>query len=436
MNNQIGVFFYTNRGWLSSLQLKGEATLQSSYQRQKKRIINSLPNRNNIKDRIQLEKTLENMIYKKSNSFITGRAQQLFEKNVKNIVTALTNYNYDNLSSEIYKMEIRKTRSEVPEVNKLINQLYNILNHSISTGKMTDSDYLEYNKIISNFKNYVKSHMIEENQVDMTEYFNTLDANKLNELLQMASVSRAEAQGDIFEVILAAASVQLSNAKKKGTKQILKQIKGKESSSIKIDTNNLTKELQETLFEGKTYEIDEYNRIKLNPPTQDKLDVVFEWGGQNLQVSAKSYKNIKQIKIADNFPLWQYILNDDGYFINHWLSLLASSGMKSELLEYQQLMKYSLLVKSLVGTMKSSGQSDTFIVQDKQTKKIYIRTMRQLLEPIQDHLDNIDSIISYGSSYPKHITANSINEAFAELRSIKLRAELNFDKLIKLVDKV
>ena len=433
----IGAFFYNTKKWHDSLNLSSEDSIQSAYKRQKEKIISSLPKKQQIKDREYLEHTLQSLINDKNVNIEANKAQLAFQKNVKDIFTKLTNYNYSSLDAagqrRVYQQGIRTSHTQVNEAKKLINQLYNILAQLTRSSSISKQKITEYKTALNDLKQFVIQQQSQGSAAISMSSLDQPTRGILNELLKTASVSRADAQGQLFEIILAAASEHISHEKNTNTKKIMSNLKGKERSSIVIDMTNIDEELQKQLFANKTLQIDEYNKVKLSSPSQDKLDVVFEWEGENLQVSAKSYSDLQRIHIASKFRLWHYILNDDGAFVNHWISLLASTGQQKHKVAYQNLMKYGLLVKSMVGTMKSAGQADAFIVQDITTGKIYIRTMYELLHPLAEKLEYIDSIVHY-TNYPNHLPkVSDIHTAFAHLTPITMTVELKFQNLLQTI---
>jgi len=63
-------------------------------------------------------------------------------------------------------------------------------------------------------------------------------------------------------------------------------------------------------------------------PTQDKLDVAFEWKGDLLNISAKNYSlanSDAMIHLLSGSSLLYLISNENPDFVNHWLNLIAAN---------------------------------------------------------------------------------------------------------------
>jgi hypothetical protein len=64
-------------------------------------------------------------------------------------------------------------------------------------------------------------------------------------------------------------------------------------------------------------------------PTQDKLDVLFNWDGDELKVSAKNYKledSSAMIHLVSGTSLLYLISSEKTDFVNHWLNVITTTG--------------------------------------------------------------------------------------------------------------
>lgn len=266
----------------------------------------------------------------------------------------------------------------------------------------------EINKIISESeKNNKKgkSHVAGEDII-----------NKINNALKKATLPYAGAIGAGFENFLGIASVladsKAENLSDKEVREMAKELKKQGSSKVvgdatsqvtldlsKMDQNlvNLNR-VKHSLGKG-WQQIDEHNEYLIGAnETQDKVDVIFKWKDEELNVSAKNYNltDKQDVHILTGSSLLYMIQHENADFINHWLNTIAY-GEEDEFLEIDnfnlahEAMKVTLLVKALTGQgLGRASSADTFILNARKSgggSKVYVWSMKELLDNLTKNLN-------------------------------------------------
>jgi hypothetical protein len=74
--------------------------------------------------------------------------------------------------------------------------------------------------------------------------------------------------------------------------------------------------------------LNDHTGFIFDKPTQDKLDMVFNWKGDELKVSAKSYKLASSgslIHLISGTSLLYLISSENTDFVNHWLNCVSGT---------------------------------------------------------------------------------------------------------------
>lgn len=126
--------------------------------------------------------------------------------------------------------------------------------------------------------------------------------------------------------------------------------------------------------------------------SKNKVDIVTEIGGKQVNVSLKNY-NLRgsfNIHLVQAAPLLYMIKDEPIDFINHYLNLIADHPqdpavrIKADYVAAHDAMKFTLLFYALVG-YNQERQVDTFIVRDKYTQKTRIYSIPQLWNRIENN---------------------------------------------------
>lgn len=126
--------------------------------------------------------------------------------------------------------------------------------------------------------------------------------------------------------------------------------------------------------------------------SKNKVDMVAEIGGKQVNVSLKNY-NLRgsfNIHLVQAAPLLYMIKDEPIDFINHYLNLIADHPqdpaikIKADYVAAHDAMKFTLLFYALVG-YNQEKQVDTFILRDKYTQKTRIYSIPQLWNRIENN---------------------------------------------------
>lgn len=126
--------------------------------------------------------------------------------------------------------------------------------------------------------------------------------------------------------------------------------------------------------------------------SKNKVDMVAEIGGKQVNVSLKNY-NLRgsfNIHLVQAAPLLYMIKDEPTDFINHYLNLIADHPqdpavkIKADYVAAHDAMKFTLLFYALVG-YNQEKQVDTFILRDKYTQKTRIYSIPQLWNRIENN---------------------------------------------------
>ena len=188
----------------------------------------------------------------------------------------------------------------------------------------------------------------------------------LNEIIaKYAAMPAISAQkGDLLEATIA---VIPAMTKDMLNKEIGSFIKGRDKVSVTIDENN---------FKDKSWNIQLGDIVQTGRTSQGKIDVAFEWEGQQLNISAKNV-NLKDrnfIHIMGGSSLL-YLLQDENVdFVNHYFNLFSNhpdkkgnvAGYAAMRNAYFDVLKLMIAYKALTGDSfdRGNNQADVFIVSD------------------------------------------------------------------------
>ena len=243
-----------------------------------------------------------------------------------------------------------------------------------------------------------------ENNNEYVTLSNDLMDN-INLALKAESLPYALAIGDIFENFLGVAQYALSGNINNVTDELIKSnIVGTTGrSTVTIDASNFSDEYVNFNDSGDLYVNDNTTyRIKANE-TQDKLDVIFNWDGAQLNVTAKNY-NLKDssstIHLVSGTSLLYLIQNEDAYFVNHWLNIMGNVSRSSKIIDNLQdahlSMKLTIFVKALTGQrLGRAGEADTFILNWRSQKRVYVLSVTDIIYTVSKDIDSMINIKGY-----------------------------------------
>lgn len=317
---------------------------------------------------------------------------------------------------------------------KYLEKLQNLLKKkdlddaSISQLKTTiDGLEIEIKKMGSKGKLTNNNHIIDE----------------INKCLILDTLPYKQATGDVFEQGLGILSLLMDKTADEKVPVLLDNVvKGSARSDVKLYQKNFSKDFVNlNTILNKEHQLDENNSYTYGY-TQDKLDVIFKWKGNNLRVSAKNYKledSSQKIHLVSGTSLLYLLQNENPVFVNHWLNAISVKNRDSDLMKAaHDAARVTILVKALTGQglgRTKSHTSNTFIVNARSHKKVYVLSMKKLLDNCIEILDNNGAGISFGD-YPMSGVAQKwegskdiLSESDAKTRITNLLSTIHSKKI-------
>lgn len=170
-----------------------------------------------------------------------------------------------------------------------------------------------------------------------------------------------------------------------------KNIKGK---------NTLSVEINENYFQGKNWNMNLGDITQEGKVSQNKIDVSFDWEGQQLNISAKNVnlgEGRKFIHTVSGSSLLYLIQDEDSDFVNHYFNLFSNhpdkkgnmSGYASMRKAYFDTLKLVIAYKALTGDTfgRDNNLADVFIVNDSsgnKSPKVKVFSVADILKKFQE----------------------------------------------------
>lgn len=212
------------------------------------------------------------------------------------------------------------------------------------------------------------------------------DVQSLNGIIASIMFGNKTIYGDAFEYALSAFSTVVNNSADKTINELLdefaKNQQGASRSSSYFDISHVSKQDRKDLHISGTVPINEGAELVYKNTTQDKVDVILNLDGVQYNVSAKSYYNTSEIGILGGASLLQPVINLSSVnFVSWYLSALYDEKYGANLLpEIHDTLRINILLMALTGQGDShQNLADTFILNDKARKHIYVRTIYDLI---------------------------------------------------------
>ena len=375
-----------------------QVSINASVQAQKKQILSQLK-KTASKDYSGLENELNSYFYKenKSSSFmekVIKIASEEFSKKWENY--SLTSGSYTAVAKGVYFLSTKKKYSK-QNINKLVDSLE----------KLFTSGGLPSEKIQSKI-NEVRSMM-----QDASTETEVLIKN-INDLVAYSYAGGPKTRyGDAFEYPLAAFAAMLEHKGEEVSNKVLKEsfdknLQATNRSKSYISIQDLSKDIVEKLNIKGMVMSEDGMRLEYSNPTQDKIDVSLSFEGEDYNISAKSYRDISEIHILSGSALTQPVLNlsNPDFLNNYFYALYEGLDLK----KLHQGVKANILLMSLSGAGSSAHNADTFVVNNKKTRKIYVRSIAQMVQDIVSKNKYNYLIINGGKEIPDQSLRNYKNK--------------------------
>lgn len=213
---------------------------------------------------------------------------------------------------------------------------------------------------------------------------NWKDVREVNGIVASILYGNKTVYGEAFELPLAAFGAMVTQGVDATVDDVLnKYFMAQNRSSTSVNISKVPEAQRQRLNFSRTQQINEGLMLQYSNPTQDKVDVSFRFADTDYAISAKSYSSLyKDIHILGGTSLAVPVLNlFDTDFTNIYLSRLFYSGMSLE--KTHEALRVGILLMALSGY--GTGQdknADTFVLNDKSKKHIYVRNISQIINSI------------------------------------------------------
>lgn len=299
--------------------------------------------------------------------------------------------------------------------------------------------------------------------VNNNETFNYVnELSKIARDLLKVSVLQ-EMEGTLAEAVAAAVLRGVQEVGKKGTQEIFKHIQNSVVGSIKSNNIYITDNFASGVDMDTVFNIPKTKHIskngigwQVNLKTQGKIDVAMQINDEAYLASVKSYnlsnagklntKNKQQyaLTLVKGTPLL-YLLQNDGYFVNHYLNQTVDtieSRYKNVIKQANKVMKELIILRSLAGggqqsNSKTSGvMANLFIVNDKSgIGGIRIMSTPMVLEQLiayngldQVNISNFNLNKTWDNSWGSSANAR-ITKLISQLYQTKINASINLSQI-------
>lgn len=393
--------------------------------KQKQKIFAQLNKKKHSKQTQYLEQTLNDFFYNKSGSnyekyynkaidvattaFNERYKSYPFELDMEKLTARFSNKNIKFLSKNTVTLDKAKALAE--EIEKYMQQV----------GLNRES----WKMIIAHIKN-------------LQSLSSWKDVRDLNGIVASIIFGNKTAYGDAFEYPLAAFSAVMEQGIDTSVDDIIekglkKSLQGGERSKSYLDISHLSKSDRKKLNIKNSVIVNDNIRLEYANPTQNKIDVNLILQGQEFNISAKSYSNVyKDIHILGGAPLTVPVLNLSTVdFVSHYLTSLYIDD--NNLSQIHEAIRLNILFTALSGAGSSPVEADTFVLNDKKNKKIYVRNMSDIVQNIANTTQwKYININEQGATIPDDAlhnfqlrkSANNVVDMINLMHTIKLQVSL------------
>lgn len=312
---------------------------------------------------------------------------------------------------------LKKLKQTKENLDKEIQRLNTEMTHLSKNSTVTLEEIEKTTQELANFINSQTDQNVKIEDPDLLY--------KINKAILAESLPKNRATGAVFEQFLGIAQYCLDGKANKLTDDLIEKgfesVKGNIRSSVVIDKNkfsskyvNFTSSGDIQITENMTY------KITANK-TQDKLDVIFNWDNENLNVTAKNY-SLKDdgalLHLVSKTSLLYLIQNENADFVNHWLNLVViqrkgSKASKDGILNLaHEAMKITIFAKALTGQgLGRIGEADTFILNNRSKRNVYVISVTDMINTAASDINKFAAISGYKKVYQnKWISAIGIKE--------------------------
>lgn len=400
---------YTKAGYIKHGISEKDSSLSAmeAYVIQKGQCLNRIKSNLNKQIYLNVENFLNSMMYGSKNSNNEKYDEEMVQELQRRVEEAFNekfpqfglNFNQGITVYHKNKSYVRSDKQKISkkELEQYLSTLKQMVDKKILLTDTGNKSISEIESVKNQLERYINSHASSPQEIiDLNSDAAGKDLmGEISRVLKFQSLPYLQAVGTVFEQWLAIASQYVDKKSDFEVSEIIdKLVQGSSRSNITISKDKFSEKyvdlatiLSQSGGGGQWIPIDETNSYQFSSPTQDKLDVIFQWKGDQLDISAKNYKFAysDKIHILSGSSLLYLISNENTDFINHWLNCVAQSPdssilSKAVLNEAHNVMKLSILAQSLAG---NKGQmADTLILNDRKSSRIYVRSLGEIANNI------------------------------------------------------
>ncbi len=232
----------------------------------------------------------------------------------------------------------------------------------------------------------------------------------LNKIIAKTSGSANLQKGTLFEYMIAIAPLVCKKTTVDNLENFFKNsvVGTTGKSAVSIDSSKF--------FEGvklgdilKNYQQQVNNHLYVsNSVSQDKVDVIMQWNGKQIPISAKNInlRSGKDIHLVSGASLLAMVADLNQNYMNHFLNITAQHNFSRDTRTIQPALlnqahtslKEILMLEALQGYKTGARQADFFVVNDNTTGKVKIYSVAQLVLDAIGQVDNFIKVTTNGDN--------------------------------------
>lgn len=308
------------------------------------------------------------------------------------------------------------------QYHKKINQLVAVLEAQLKNGSVDKAQIEQANQELQKI-------LIDLNEIDNDlnktgiiegNILNRLNANveQFNTLLTglgLAKIATRLAQGDFFEHTLAAAALLINEE----AQEIAEEELEKKIAEFVIGDQKITSTVEffKHSKRSKSFAITDSDIASKGIMSQGKIDVTLTYntpsGKKSVGISAKSYSQIVHLQVVTGTSLAAILSHENANFQESILYALYHKNKNAPWqTEVQLALKVLIAYKGLTGDILGREMAKLFIVNDVNTKTIYLLEMADIIKALNQDFSTVNQ---YFGGFKKEILLNAPNPLKEEL---------------------
>ena len=319
------------------------------------------------------------------------------------------------------KTELSGILDRVEKLNIAINNISHSGNYYQRLKEQMDIVYDNFDKIAKTFDESLRITNYNQLQNFINKYGHKRNMKKLyewneaepfvtaiNKMVSMVNGVQNLQKGTLFEMLIAFAPLVGKDYSTKELKKAIQSTVGTSGKSkVVFDPKDFMEGMNLAVIlnrQGNNYKINN-NLYQSTIASQDKVDVILNWNGKKVNVSAKNLNMLDTnvnpyVHLASQSSLLSLMTSMNSAFVNHYINMISvHKYTKNKLIqlqnipEYQEvkeLLKLSLLISAFIGYKKNASKATTFIINDNKTGRVKIYDISSLIKRIYEmnHSDN------------------------------------------------